>query len=86
MKPAAYIHKMLFLSEGEQHVKVTLTEDNPWGLPGKDYSEEYSVISTPLPSLETVLNCYDPQDTVHDYQDKIRKLYEPIVTQKGEPF
>lgn len=86
MKPAAYIHKMLFLSEGEQHVEVTLTEDNPWGKPGKDYSEEYPVISLPLPTLEAVLACYDPQDTVHDYQYKIRKLYEPIVTKKLEPF
>lgn len=86
MKPAAYIHTMLFLAEGDQHRRVTLTKDNPWGTPGKDYNEEYPVISVPLPTLDAVLNCYDPQDTAHDYQYKIRKLYEPLVTQKGEPF
>ncbi|TKW79832.1 MAG: hypothetical protein DI543_03185 [Bradyrhizobium icense] len=29
----------------------------------------------PLPTLDEILNCYSPDDTVGDYQDKIRALF-----------
>jgi hypothetical protein len=36
------------------------------------------------PSLDAILNCYSPDDTVSDYQDKIRALYAaPVSAQQG---
>lgn len=29
----------------------------------------------PQPTLDAILNCYSPDDTVGDYQDKIRALF-----------
>lgn len=82
-QPAAWLHTMDNtdgLPGNDPRVDVTLTPDNPYGRPGINYSEEYPVTSEPLyrgtgPSLDDILNCYSPDDTVGDYQDKIRALF-----------
>lgn len=40
--------------------------------------------SASQPSLDAILNCYSPDDTVSDYQDKIRTLYaSPVAAQQA---
>lgn len=86
MKPAAYLHTVKFFPEGEGGIQqcVSFSKEIPWGMVGKSYIDQYEVMVTPLPTLEAVLNCYSPDDTVGDYQDKIRALYAP-VKRNGEP-
>ena len=46
-KPVAWLHTM-HQELGQKSKRVTLAPENPWGLPGKDYSEEYIVTSDAL--------------------------------------
>lgn len=88
MKPAAYLHTVKSRPEDEGGIqqKVSFSKDRPWGIIRNNYPEQYEIIVTPLPTLEAVLNCYSPDDTVGDYQDKIRALYAPVKVGKTEEF
>lgn len=46
-RPAAYLHTMHQESE-QRRVTVTPYPENPFGVPGQDYSPEYEVTSEPL--------------------------------------
>jgi hypothetical protein len=37
-----------------------------------------------VPSLDAILNCYSPDDTASDYQDKIREIYASHAANAGE--
>lgn len=46
-EPVAWLHEMTF-ETGEVAQSVTLSPQHEWGEPGKDYSAEYAVTTTPL--------------------------------------
>ena len=46
-RPAAWLHTM-WMELGQSNVVVTLTQKSPFGVPGKDHSECYPVVSEPL--------------------------------------
>jgi hypothetical protein len=44
---AAYLHEM-HMERGQTNERLTRSKDSPFGKPGRDYSAEYTVTSTPL--------------------------------------
>lgn len=45
--PCAWLHTMVD-EMGDPRQKLTFFSDNPWGVPGRDYSEQYTVTAQPL--------------------------------------
>lgn len=46
-EPAAWLHT-LHMELGQTAQRLSLSPDNPFGTPGRDYSAEYTVTSEPL--------------------------------------
>lgn len=45
--PVAWLHT-LHMEGGRTSIRATPNDSNPFGIPGRDYSEEYAVTSEPL--------------------------------------
>ncbi|CAH1678333.1 hypothetical protein [Chelatococcus sp.] len=65
MEPSVYLHT-LHMELGQKDERLRFTKENPYGKPGKDYSEEYRVTCAPL---------YDPDQVARIRDQAKREAY-----------
>lgn len=72
-EPCAYLHTLTY-ETGEGREKLSFDPENGFGVPGKDYSESYSVSIEPLYTHPPVVTPIEPTDDQrHEAVTKILK-------------